>query len=176
MTDDFKECPPNTVGYIVREEDTFFQLTQRFETTVPALIGANPGVDPDNLQVGQRICLPLQERFPSCPNGNYYQIRPGDTLYEIAEKFNISVADLEEANPRLEPNNLSIGEIICVPVAVPPVECPENAVPYEVRGGDSFYSIARKFGVTVDSLIEINSEVNPEAILVGQIICVPESE
>ncbi|MBM7624467.1 LysM peptidoglycan-binding domain-containing protein [Sporohalobacter salinus] len=175
MVDGSRECPPNTEEYVIKAGDTLYELIQRFETTIPALIGANPGIDPENLQVGQEICIPLQERFPSCPEGNFYSIQPGDTLYKIAQRFNISVDNLNEANPRLDPQNLNVGEIICIPVAKPPVECPEGTFKYQIQAGDTFYEIARRFGTTIEELKRLNPDVNPDALLIGQSICIPET-
>jgi LysM repeat protein len=44
--------------YTVQSGDTYFKLAQRFNTTVEAIAAANPGVDPNNLQIGQTICIP----------------------------------------------------------------------------------------------------------------------
>ncbi|AGB40993.1 putative glycosyl hydrolase [Halobacteroides halobius DSM 5150] len=169
-----RDCPPNTKAYVIKAGDTLYELAQQFDTTVPAIIGANPNLDPDNLQVDQKICIPLQERYPSCPEGNYYKIKTGDTLYEIAQRYNISVADLKEANQRVDPQNLKVGEIICIPLATPPVECPEDSITYEVKRGDTFYSIAREYEITVDQLREANPNINPNALLIGQILCIPQ--
>ncbi|NLG83641.1 MAG: LysM peptidoglycan-binding domain-containing protein, partial [Firmicutes bacterium] len=99
-------CPPGTTPYTIRPGDTFFALARRFGTTVAALVSANPFVDPDNLQIGQRICLPRQPQFPACPEGNFYTIRPGDTFFSLARLFNVSLDDLLEANPGVDPDRL----------------------------------------------------------------------
>jgi LysM repeat protein len=166
-------CPPGTEEYIIKEGDTLYKLAQNFSTTISALIGANPNIDPNNLIVGDNLCIPLQAEFPSCPEENYYRIKARDTLYKIATKFNISVDDLQEANPKLNPDNLNLGEIICIPVATPPVECPEGSTAYLVQRGDTFYSIARKFEVSVEDLQEANPEVDPTGLLIDQKICIP---
>ncbi|MGB9904168.1 MAG: DUF3794 and LysM peptidoglycan-binding domain-containing protein [Desulfotomaculales bacterium] len=52
-------CPPGEViTYTIQPGDTFFNLAQRFNTSVEAIIQANPGVNPNNLQVGQVINIP----------------------------------------------------------------------------------------------------------------------
>lgn len=51
-------CPAGTFSYTVRAGDTFFSLADRFNTTVEAIRRANPGVDPNRLQIGQVICIP----------------------------------------------------------------------------------------------------------------------
>ncbi|MEW6173988.1 MAG: LysM peptidoglycan-binding domain-containing protein [Bacillota bacterium] len=113
---------------------------------------------------------------PPCPEGNYYRIQPGDTFYSIARRYRISVDDLREANPGIDPNNLQVGQLICIPLAVPPVYCPPGTFTYIVRPGDTYYSIARRFGIGVQDLYNANPGVNPEALLVGQTLCVPAAE
>ena len=49
---------PNGFLYTIKAGDTFFLLAQRFGTTVQAIIAANPGIDPNFLQIGQVICIP----------------------------------------------------------------------------------------------------------------------
>lgn len=51
-------CPVGTTAYTIRSGDTFFTLAQRFNTTVSAIQRANPNVNPNNLQIGQVICIP----------------------------------------------------------------------------------------------------------------------
>lgn len=53
-------CPPGTTTrtYVIQPGDTFWKLSQRFHVSVNAIIRANPGVDPNNLQVGTTIVIP----------------------------------------------------------------------------------------------------------------------
>lgn len=169
-----RQCPPNMLAYTIRPGDTFFSLAQRFNTTVPALIAANPTVNPNFLQVGQVICIPTQPvPMPTpCPGGNFYTIRAGDTLFAISRRFNVSLDDLLEANPGIDPNRLMIGQRICIPLPEPG-ECPANTQPYTIRAGDTFFAIAQRFNVSLEALIDANPGVNPDALLVGQVICIP---
>lgn len=167
-----QQCPPATFPYIIKLNDTLYSLARRFNTTVAAIISANPFIRPEALHIGQRICVPTQRVYPPCPEGNYYRIRPGDTLYSIAEAYNISLDDLIESNPLIDPNILMVGQVICIPVAMPPITCTGGNY-YTIRLGDTFYSIARRVNVTVDALEEANPNVDPNRLLAGQVICIP---
>jgi len=51
--------------------------------------------------------------------------------------------------------------------------CPAGSQSYRVQRGDSFYLIARKFGVSVRSLMNANPTIAAGRLLVGDILCVP---
>lgn len=168
-----QQCPPATRAYTIKPGDTLYQLARRFNTTVPAIISANPFINPYFLAIGQQICIPRQPIYPACPEGNYYTIRPGDTLYQIAQFYRVSLDDLIEANPGIDPRRLSIGQIICIPLAVPPVRCPSGTRSYIIQKGDTFASLANRFQTTVDAIRRANPNVNPYGLLIGQEICIP---
>lgn len=113
-------CPGGSV-YIVRAGDTIYTLAQRLGTTVAAIIAANPGINPNNLQIGQPICIPGIIPPPSptpCP-GFLYTIQPGDTYFRIAQRFGVTIAAIVSANPGVDPNRLVIGQQICIPSVTP---------------------------------------------------------
>lgn len=114
-------CPGGTI-YEIQSGDTLFLLARRFNTTLEALLVVNPGIDPQNLQIGQQICIPVPPPV-TCPEGFIYTIRAGDTFFLLAQRYGISVQDLLTANPGVDPDRLQIGQNICIPVApAPPAE------------------------------------------------------
>ena len=167
-------CPPGTMPYTVRAGDTFFFLAQRFNTTVEAIMRANPGVDPNNLQIGQVICIPVVRPPSMCPPGTMpYTVRAGDTFFFLAQRFNTTVEAIMRANPGVDPNNLQIGQVICIPIAGPPSMCPPGSVVYIIRSGDTFFSLAARFGTTVEAITRANPGVDPNNLQIGQRICIP---
>ena len=62
--------------------------------------------------------------------------------------------------------------------AIDPQEsnCPAGSQSYRVQRGDSFYLIARKFGVSVRALMNANPTIAAGRLLVGDILCVPVGE
>lgn len=116
-------CPLGTLPYNINPGDTLLTLALRFGTSVESLLAANPDIDPYNLQVGQRICISQKfQEPPMCPTRNFYVIRSGDTLQNIARSFGVSQSDVIRINPEIDPRNLSIGQIICIPLAPSPIE------------------------------------------------------
>ena len=170
------QCPTGTMPYTVQAGDTFFTIAMKFDVNLDALLAANPGVNPDNLQIGQVICIPGVMPPPTtCPSGTMpYTIQAGDTFFTIARKFNVSLDALLAANPGINPDNLQIGQVICIPGAMPPpTTCPAGTMPYTVQAGDTFFTIARRFNVSLDALLAANPDVNPDNLQIGQIICIP---
>lgn len=107
--------PPCPSGRYWRVEagDTFYSIARAVDTTVDELARANPGVDPNNLQIGQLLCLP--EEFPPCASGVYWEVSPGDTLYSIAQTVGTTVEVLLELNPGIDPFDLQVRQKICLP-------------------------------------------------------------
>lgn len=167
-------CPQGTTPYMIRAGDTYYSLAYRFNTSVAAIIAANPGTDPNALIIGQIICIPVITPPVTCPAGfTTYVIKAGDTLYSVALTYNTTVNVLLRANPGINPYALYIGQPVCVPVPGPPVACPTGFTTYTIKAGDTLYSIARRFNTTVDILLQANPGLDPNYLVVGRIICVP---
>ena len=98
----------------------------------------------------------MANNTPSCPGGTLYNIRPGDTFFNIAARFGVTVHDLMRANPRVDPNNLRICDLICVPAQPRPGVCPTGSTAYLVAPGDTLFSIAARFNTTVEAINSAN--------------------
>ncbi|MDD2359547.1 MAG: LysM peptidoglycan-binding domain-containing protein [Syntrophaceticus schinkii] len=167
-------CPGGTL-YTIKAGDTFFSLSQRFNVPLDAILAANPGVDPNNLQIGQLVCIPGAPPTPPpgvCP-GFFYVIQPGDTFFGLSQRFNVPLDAILAANPGVDPQQLQIGQTVCIPTAPPPVpECPGFI--YTIKAGDTLYSLARQFGVTVKAIQDVNPGIDPRHLAIGQKICIPK--
>lgn len=108
-------CPKGTIPYRLKAGDTFNILARRFNTTVEAIVSVNPGLNPNNLQVGQSVCIPIRRSVVPCPPGSRYIIKAGDTFSKISQRYRISLNTLIALNPGVNSSNLRIGQIICVP-------------------------------------------------------------
>ncbi len=171
-----QKCPVGSFAYTIKSGDTLFQLARRFNTTVEGIMAINPGIDPNNLQIGQVICIPGEAALPPCPNGFYYTIKAGDTLYNLSQKFNVPLQEIINANPGIDPNNLQIGQVICIPrVTVPLPPCP-NGFYYTIKAGDTLYNLSQKFNVPLQEIINANPGIDPNRLQIGQVICIPQPQ
>ena len=51
-------CPSRAFSYTIRAGDTFWKLSQAYGVNLQDILDANPGVDPQNLQIGSTVCIP----------------------------------------------------------------------------------------------------------------------
>ena len=106
------------------------------------------------------------------PSGsNTYTVKSGDSLWSIANKFNISVAELKEYN-NLSSNNLSIGQILKIPTTNNDNSNSGNQTIYTVKRGDSLWSIASNYGVSVADLRKANN-LTSDTLTIGQVLKIP---
>ena len=166
--------------YTVVKGDTLFSISREAGVAINVIADANPGLDWANLAVGTKVCVPnADEKPPFCPNGAPYIIRQGDTLYSIAQRFKVNLADLLEANPTINPQALKVGAFICLPDPnyTPPAPKPpfcKDGTPYTIKKGDTFYSLSMQYGITLADLLAANAGVNPQALEVGDVVCLPK--
>ncbi len=105
-----------------------------------------------------------------CPEGHYpYTIKPGDTLNYIARRLEVNLQRILIANPGLNPYNLRIGQIICIPA------CPPNHIAVIIQSGDTLYKISQTYQVSTASIIEANPSIDPNYLRIGQRICIPRT-
>ncbi len=85
-----------------------------------------------------------------------------------------------DANPDLSPNRLQPGQRIRIPTeSAEASDAPDPATTrdpeeHRVARGESFWTIARKYGVSVNELMDANPRVTPQGLQPGQVLTVPE--
>lgn len=173
----FPPPPPSPteemIQLYVRVGETLSSIARRVNVPLSAIIDANPQIeDPNVLFAGQIINIPLQipERVLSIV------VKPGDTLSFYSRVFGISISQILAANPGIiDPNVLFVGQIIRIPAAPPVGPHPGFArAQHLVRTGNTLFSIARQFGISLSSLIAANPQIpNPDVISVQQVVNLP---
>ncbi len=164
------ENTENTTGFItytVVRGDTLSEIAQRFGTTVGALAAENGIKNPNLIYVGQ--VLKINSSGSQQSANIQYRIKRGDTLSEIAVRYNTTVNAIANANNIKNPNLIYAGEVITIPSGSSG-GAPQAAVYYTVRSGDTLWAIANRYGTTVAKIAADNNIKNPNLIYIGEVI------
>lgn len=161
-----------------------FQYTDR--GSVP---GINGYVDRDKFT--SEILLNSQEEIPSNEENNEnsgntgnasnyirYTIQKGDTLSEIAQRYNTTVNELVRLNNIRNPNMIYANETLLIPTknnSISTGSDDKNNTIYIVQRGDTLYSIAKRFNTTVQNIVNNNGISNPNLIYPGQSLIIAKS-
>jgi len=108
-------------------------------------LGPTPG------EAGPAAVAPPPLPEPKTEKTKTYVVKKGDTLSDIAEKFYGKQKKwrlIAKANPKVDPNNLRVGEKLTIPAATaktqPAAPTPSDKRIYQVKKGDTLYSIAKQ--------------------------------
>jgi len=97
------------------------------------------------------------------PGAGVVNVGPGDTVYEIAKRYRLPMADVIEFNRLQPPFTLEIGQRIQLP---PPRE-------YTVQPGDSLYTVSRAFAVDSRQIATLNGLQPPYELSPNQSLRLP---
>ena len=133
------------------------------------------------------VAAPVQAAYAPAPQpvnqrGKYIEVQPGDTVYAIARRFQVSPNAVIAENGLLPPYALSIGQALRLPSNT---QLASSAVSnrkvvaqdrlYTVRRGDTLFSISRRWNVPVQTIAQANRLSAPYPLSVGQQILVPQA-
>ena len=156
--------------YIVQSGDSLWSISKKFGITVDKLKDIN-NLSSNLLSIGQKLLI--KDTSSSEDVGVYYTVESGDTLYGIANEYNLSVDELKSMN-NLKSNNLSIGQKLLVSGTGEEIGDGSDYDTYIIKSGDNLYAIARKYGITVDKLKDINN-LSTNLLSIGQKLLVPKT-
>lgn len=159
----------NTTHKVVKGE-TIAQIAQKYNVTPYDIYQLNPDAQ-SGLKPNSVLLIPKKGNTKR-PNSKVitHKVEPKETLFGIEKKYGVSDEALKNANPDLEKLGLQIGQTLVIPsnaVAKTTVSTPEKVVYHEVLPKETKYSIAKKYGVTIEELEKRNPEIIPN-LAIGQ--------
>ncbi|MCH5342297.1 MAG: LysM peptidoglycan-binding domain-containing protein [Acetatifactor sp.] len=131
-------------------------------------------LDPDGI-VGARTWQALYDTYlginenvpmPGPDTGSItYTVQAGDSLWLIAQRYGTTVDAIIQAN-NLTSNVLQIGQVLRIPVSQSPY------VEYTVRAGDTLWDLSRRYGTTVEAIMQANG-LTSTVLQIGQVLRIP---
>ena len=163
----------NNEIYIVKSGDTLYGIASRYGVKVDDLRRYN-NLSGNILSIGQQLYIPTGQMVDDIVGTNYetYVVKTGDNLSSIANRYGTSVSELRSIN-NLSSDALFVGQQLLVPTSSKIIDSSiTNYIDYRVVSGDTLYSIANRYGVSVDELKRINNLPNNN-LSISQVIKVP---
>jgi len=208
---------PETVTHIVVEGDTVSELALRFNSTRAAINRANGLNESNLIFIGQRLIIPVNESaliggvespsatptatltptytptFTATPTPRpsatpvTYQILPGDTLGQVAQRYNTTANTLAQLNNIPNVHQIDVGQVLLIPSPIPPtatatqtptatligLSSTDAYTVYVVQEGDTLSQIAVDHNTTVAAIAQLNDIDNPRTIIVSQRLRIP---
>ncbi len=133
---------------------------------LPLLAACNQSGRPDVVQVPQTYGAPATANAAAptvVASGEAYTVIPGDTVYGVAERFQVPIRSLIELNTLQPPYRLISGAELRIPV--------QNQ--HRVQAGETIYGISRQYGVDASTLIKLNDIPAPYSVEPGQVLLLP---
>ena len=152
--------PGDYLIYTIKKGDNLYSIAKNYNITLDELINFNQQGS-TLLHIGEQLLIPINNQTN---NNIQYVIKPGDTLYNIAKRYNTNVDEIKRIN-NLNTNMLKIGETILIPST-------SNYQTYVIRTNDTLEGIALKYNTTVENIMKANNLLTDD-VTVGQIILIP---
>lgn len=152
--------PGDYLIYTIKKGDNLYSIAKNYNITLDELINFNQQGS-TLLHIGEQLLIPINNQTN---NNIQYVIKPGDTLYNIAKRYNTNVDEIKRIN-NLNTNMLKIGETILIPGT-------SNYQTYVIRTNDTLEGIALKYNTTIEDIMKANNLLTDD-VTVGQIILIP---
>ena len=182
------------VTHEVLPKETLYGIEKKYGVTDDALKQANPFLEQEGLQIGQKLTIPsnkiqkvASEKAEKAEKAVYHYVLPKETKYSIAKQYGISIEELERKNPEVVANlpegfkllvkgkavvnNSIITETkkeITVATAVK-VAATTN---YAVKPKETLYGLSKMFGISQADLIALNPFLT-DGVVEGMVLKVP---
>ena len=110
--------PTGRVTHTVQRGENLFRIALRYGTTVQAIASASGIANPALIYVGQVLQIPSSsgDQPPQPPaGGTTYVVQPGDNLFRIALRYNLSYTYLAQYNGIANPSRIYVGQVLRIP-------------------------------------------------------------
>ncbi len=169
-----------TIDYEVQTKETVFAIAKKFNTTEEKIKKDNPSILTNGLQAGQLIKVTttsnLVPKYDVAVNPATHVVQASETLFSIARKYSVAVQDLEDLNSELLKDGLQTGNRIQIPTKKKTLDGKPRIITNEttfhkVTKGETKFSIAKEYGITIEQLEKQNPEII-NRLIAGNILAI----
>ena len=157
----------------MEEDDTPVPETQQPAQTMPEPavpeVVIEEEIIPETLPEDS-LDMPAADQPDAC-SGSQHTVVEGETAADIQLDTGLSLNTLQSANPGVRFDQLTAGEVLCIPAENIP--CP-TAATYTVQAGEGLESVALKLNVSLGALLRANPCLAPADFTEGMCVIVPE--
>jgi len=168
---------PAFVYHRVRKGESLSTIARRYHTSVKSIMWANNLKRSSYIVAGKKLKIPqrgmvvTRAQTAASSQGVWNQkhvVKSGDSLWIIAKRYGTTTQKIQEMN-RLSTTRLKINQVLKVPSQESASAQPANGSgTYYVQRGDSPYIIARKYNMSLNQFLKINSLTPRSTIYPGQ--------
>lgn len=178
-----KQNSNQQITHVVGEKETLYGLSKQYHVSVEAIQNANP-ILASGLQIGQELIIPNASNLPKTEiltsSKVTHLVAAKESLFSIARQYNVSVQDLENLNKELLQNGLQIGQTIAIPNKRKTLDgrvrvINQETVFHVVERKETKFSIAKKYGISIDQLESQNPEI-VNGLIVGNKLAINTKE
>lgn len=94
-------------------------------------------------------------------------VKSGDSLWRIANSYQVTMASITSLNELANPNKLVIGQALVIPT---------KERTHTVKSGETLWKIAQNYGTTMQNIIQANQLTNPDLLNPGQKLVIPDKQ
>lgn len=170
-------------SHAVQKGETAYSIAKDYDISEKMLYNLNPDAK-NGIKVNSILIVPSKKGTGKVSSESKYRehkVKRKETLYGIAHLYNVSVDDIKKLNKELYSRGLKKGELLLIPGALsdkgminPNIGgLTPGTQEYTVQPKETKYGIARKFGISIAELEDLNPDLDEE-LKIGTILIVPE--
>ncbi len=160
--------------HTVKQGQTLYSISRAYGVTEQDIASSNPKVLLEVIKPGQALKIPetsaladLSESYFGLTEDDFilHTVEPQQTLYYLSRKYDVQEETIIKYNPGCD-EILQVGQIIKIPKKhliseqiKPESSNQDTSGTYLVKEGDTLYSLAKKYGISVADFIEYNPEL-----------------
>ncbi|MBO5832643.1 MAG: LysM peptidoglycan-binding domain-containing protein [Alistipes sp.] len=193
--------------HFVERGQTLYAIAKAYEVAESEIMECNVGLTAENLRAGETILVPhtaengkerkVQDVAPKTVDKKKFlahTVIKGDTLYSIARKYKISIAQLERDNPDIDIDNLAVGDILLVrraergyasaddierelaarqsrqSIASQASDGGLRDSEHRVTVGETVYSLSRRAGMSEEEFMALNGLSSYSDLKIGMVV------